>query len=111
MWKGGLAIDSRPLHRRRHRRGLPVAAVGEFEDEVEKLKNGLERGGDIRQSGGGKDVVDGTHVVLVDDALADQQRLGPRAGVEFDGEVDELKENNRAECSDAEQDQPGEMKY
>ena len=86
---------------------LPIvaAAAGENHDIVQELQDRLERGRDVGQGGGVEDVVDRPHIVLVDDALANQQHLGPRAGVKLNRQIYELKHHDGAEGDNAEQDQ------
>ncbi len=55
---------------------LPLTPVAVFHDEIQKLQNRLQRGRDVGQGGGGENVVDRPHIVLIDNPFADEQRFG-----------------------------------
>ena len=75
------------------------------EEHVEQPAEAGNKGGDIGVSGRVECLVDANHFVLIDDAEADELRLRTFAGVEFDGQCDELEDGQDQIDCDAEVDQ------
>ena len=61
----------------------------------------VKRRGDVRQRRGIEHLSDIRHLLLVDNTVADQQRLGAVAGVELHRQVYKLKDHNRGKQPDA----------